>query len=87
MNISLLEFKKRNIRFTNVRNIYGKQKSEYVISLMLYDTRDIGRFIRNTELKNYDRDSLVDKVMKKTIGVFGTGAIGKEVAKKPKHLI
>src|SRR5699024_3737611 len=64
------EIEKRGIKLTNVRNIYGKPMSEYVMSLILYDIREIGRFIQNKQQKKYYRDRLVDEV------------IGKEVAKK-----
>jgi len=76
------EIEKRGIKLTNVRNIYGKPMSEYVMSLILYDIREIGRFIQNKQQKKYYRDRLVDEVIGKTIGIFGTGVIGKEVAKK-----
>src|SRR5699024_3927645 len=63
---------------------YGTPMSEYVMSLILYEIRDIERFIRNKKLKRYDREELVDEVGNKTIGIFGTGVIGKEVAIKAK---
>lgn len=80
--VPVKEIKKRNIKLTNVRGIYGTPMAEYVMSLILYDIRDIGRFIQNKKLKKYDRDGLVDEVGNKTIGIFGTGVIGIEVAKK-----
>src|SRR5699024_10613559 len=76
------KIEKRGIKLTNVRNIYGKPMSEYVMSLILYDIREIDRFIKNKKQKKYYRDRLVDEVNGKTIGIFGTGVIGKEVAKK-----
>lgn len=72
----------RGIVLTNVRGIYGSPMSEYVMSIVLYITRDIPRFIRNKKLRNYDRAELVDEAKGKTIGIFGTGVIGQEVAKK-----
>ena len=80
--VPIKEIEKRNIRLTNVRNIYGKPMSEYVMSLVLYEIREIERFIQNKKLKRYDRKELVDEAKNKTIGIFGTGSIGKEVAKK-----
>lgn len=80
--VPIKEIEKRNIKLTNVRGIYGTPMSEYVMSLILYEIRDIERFIQNKKLKRYDRKELVDEVGNKTIGIFGTGAIGKEVAKK-----
>lgn len=81
-HIPLDEVSKRNIKLTNVRGIYGTPMSEYVMSLILYEVREIARFIQYKKEKKYDRTELVDEVGNKTIGVFGTGRIGQEVAKK-----
>lgn len=80
--VPIKEIEKRNIKLTNVRGIYNVPMAEYVMSLILYEIRDINRFIQYQKLKRYDREELVDEVANKTIGIFGTGAIGKEVAKK-----
>lgn len=80
--IPIEEIEKRNIKLTNVRGIYGTPIAEYVMSLILYEIRDIERFIKNKKLKKYDRKELVDELGGKKIGIFGTGEIGKEVAKK-----
>src|SRR5699024_8234028 len=76
------EIEEKGIELTNVINIYWKPMYEYVMSLILYDIREIDRFIKNKKQKKYYRDRLVDEVNGKTIGIFGTGVIGKEVAKK-----
>ncbi|RST77427.1 D-2-hydroxyacid dehydrogenase [Siminovitchia acidinfaciens] len=83
-HIPLDEISKRGILLTNVRGIYNSPMSEYVMSLVLYVTRDIERFIRNQKQRKYDRTELVEEVNGKTIGIFGTGTIGQEVAKKAK---
>lgn len=82
--VPINEIEKRNIKLTNVRGIYNNPMAEYVMSIILYEIRDIGRFIQNKKLKKYDRRELVDEAVNKTVGIFGTGAIGKEVAKKAK---
>lgn len=74
----------RGIPVTNVRNIYGTPISEYVMGIILYEIKHLNRFIKNKRLKRYDRTILTDEAGNKTIGIFGTGAIGKEVAKKAK---
>lgn len=83
-HIPLEEVHKRGITLTNVKGIYGTPMSEYVMSLVLYITRQIPRFIRNQKLHKYDRKELVGEAKGKTIGIFGTGMIGQEVAKKAK---
>lgn len=72
----------RGILLTNVRGIYGTAISEYVMSIILYETRHIARFIQNQKRKRYDRSILPDEAGGKTVGIFGTGIVGKEVAKK-----
>lgn len=81
-HVPLRRIKEKGIKITNVRDIYGPPMAEYVMSLILHEVRDIQRFIENKRLKRYDREQLVDEVNGKTIGIFGTGAIGTEVAKK-----
>lgn len=83
-HIPLDEISRRGILLTNVRGIYNSPMSEYVMSLVLYVTRDIELFIRNQKQRKYDRSELVEEANGKTIGVFGTGMIGQEVAKKAK---
>lgn len=78
----LEKIEQRLIQLTNVRDIYGTAISEYVMSIVLYETKEIERFIQNQKLKKYDRTLLADEVGGKTIGIFGTGAIGKVVAQK-----
>src|SRR5699024_3600128 len=53
--VPIKEIEKRNIKLTNVRGIYGTPMSEYVMSLILYDIRDIERYNQNKKLKRYDR--------------------------------
>lgn len=81
-HIPLEEVAKRNIILTNVRGIYGTGMSEYVMSIILYEIREIERFVQDKKARRYERSELVDEVQSKTIGIFGTGAIGQEVAKK-----
>ncbi|MFD1706167.1 D-2-hydroxyacid dehydrogenase [Siminovitchia sediminis] len=83
-HIALDAVSERGIMLTNVRGIYNSPMSEYVMSIVLYVTRDIERFIRNQKLRKFDRTKLVDEVKGKTMGIFGTGTIGQEVANKAK---
>src|SRR5690625_4141250 len=59
--VPLKEIEKRGIKLTNVRGIYGQPMSEYVMSLILYQMREIERFVQNKKLKKYDRKNLVDE--------------------------
>src|SRR5699024_2456918 len=80
--VPLERINKQDILLTNIRNIYGTAISEYVMSIILYEIRQLERFIYNKQIKKYDRQLLTDEAGGKTIGIFGTGAVGKEVAKK-----
>src|SRR5690625_323097 len=81
-HIPLEAIHKRDISLTNVKGIFGIPMSEYVMSIVLYITRNIPKFVQNQKLHKYDRTELVEEVNGKTIGIFGTGMIGKEIAKK-----
>lgn len=79
------ELKKRNIQLTNVKGIHGVPMSEYVMSMVLYVTRDMARFVRDQKQHVWNRNDLVDEVNGKSIAIFGAGTIGTEVAKKAKR--
>ena len=81
-HVPLEAIKSRGIPMTNVRNIYGEPISEYVMSIILYEIKHLERFIENKRMKKYDRSILTDEARHKTIGIFGTGNVGKEVAAK-----
>lgn len=83
-HIPLDELKKRNIRLTNIKGIHGRPMSEYVMSIVLYVTRDMGRFIRDQKKHIWNRENLVDEAYGKTMAIFGAGTIGKAVAEKAK---
>lgn len=72
----------RDIAVTNIKGIYGDPMSEYAMSKILYFSREIDRFVEQKKEKRYDRTKLVDEIGGKKIGIFGTGLIGTEVAKK-----
>ena len=55
-HMPLKELDHRGIMLTNVKGIYGIPISEYVMSVILYFTRDISRFIDNK--RNPKRDGL-----------------------------
>lgn len=78
------ELVKRNILLSNVKGIHGVPMAEHVMSLVLYVTRDLPRFIRDQKNHVWNRNDLVGEVNGKTMAIFGAGTIGKEVARKAK---
>ncbi|HET7627276.1 MAG TPA: D-2-hydroxyacid dehydrogenase [Bacillales bacterium] len=74
----------RGILLTNVKGIHGVPMAEYVMSYVLYVTRDMKRFERDKQKRLWNRSDLVGEVKGKTMVIFGAGTIGMEVAKKAK---
>ncbi|HET7616671.1 MAG TPA: D-2-hydroxyacid dehydrogenase [Bacillales bacterium] len=83
-HIPFEELEKRDIKLTNVKGIHGVPMAEHVMSIVLYVTRDIPRFIRDQKQHVWNRNELVGEVNGKTMAIFGAGTIGTEVAKKAK---
>lgn len=83
-NLPFAQLHEKNITVTNVKGIYGTPISEYVISHILYQAKEIERYIEHKKKRQYDRTELLDEIAGKTLGIFGTGTIGQAVAKKAK---
>ncbi|MAE05062.1 MAG: hydroxyacid dehydrogenase [Nitrospinae bacterium] len=74
---------KKETVVTNCRGIHGPQMSELAVLLMLSLSRGFHRIVKNQERKLYERWPM-PLLEKKTVGIFGIGAIGEEVARKSK---
>lgn len=83
-HVPIEELEKRGILLTNVKGIYGTPMSEYVMSMILYYTREMGRFVREKQQHIWNRKELVDEAYGKTIAIFGAGTIGTAIAEKAK---
>lgn len=79
--LPMQEIKERNIILTTARGIHGIPISEYVFATLLY-------FMKNIQLYNQLKSSRkwkmhgTDELFGKIIGIWGTGIIGREIAKK-----
>src|SRR5699024_3616672 len=75
--------KKRNIVVTNAQGIHKVPMSEYVISMLLQVSREEKRLIENERKHQWERSLKFQtkEISGKTMLVFGTGAIGQEVAR------
>ncbi|MEC5423274.1 D-2-hydroxyacid dehydrogenase [Virgibacillus sp. C22-A2] len=80
--IPFKELEKRGILLTNIVGIHGIPMSEFVISTILYFTRDFPKYLANKENKVWDRTELVGEAYNKTVGIIGAGTIGQEIAEK-----
>lgn len=75
---------KRGILVTHAKGIHVVPMSEYVLGTMLYFEKHFDRFLLNQRNRQWDRDTLVGELHQNSVLVFGTGVIGKEIAKKCK---
>ncbi|GAA0433767.1 glycerate dehydrogenase [Lentibacillus halophilus] len=81
-HIPIEELEERGILLTNVKGIYSTPMSEYVMSMILYYTRQLRRFIQEQQQHIWNREELVDEAGGKTIAIFGAGTIGTAIAEK-----
>jgi len=75
--------RERGIRVANVPAYSPRSIAEHAIALMLSLTRKLKRVERNIHNFNFshEKDILSQSLYTKTVGVIGTGRIGREVAK------
>ncbi|GED12342.1 D-2-hydroxyacid dehydrogenase [Aneurinibacillus migulanus] len=76
------EITKREILLTNIRDFHGIPMAEYVISMILYFTRCIPRYIQYQKERHWCRQEYVDEAYGKTLSIFGAGAIGQYIAQR-----
>ncbi len=85
-NINLQLLKKNNIKVINVKSYSPESIAEYTLGLILSLSRKIYLSYQNTKNKNFILNDLVGFNLKnKTIGIIGTGKIGKIVIKLLKN--
>jgi len=76
--------KEKGVFITNSRGINAPTISEYVLSAMLNIVRRSFEFEDRARQKVWDSEIVVDELLGKTIGVFGLGMVGREVARRAK---
>ncbi|MCF7923760.1 MAG: NAD(P)-binding domain-containing protein [Candidatus Izimaplasma sp.] len=91
-NVDIKSFKDEGILISNARDIFSITIAEDVVSKILYFNRDINSFVKNKENKVWKPIANEYEIYNSTIGIIGTGSIGKEVAKRlqsfsPKSII
>ncbi|WP_028545351.1 D-2-hydroxyacid dehydrogenase [Paenibacillus taiwanensis] len=78
----LLSLAERNIIVTNARGIHAVPMSEFAIGLMLQESKQFVPMYRNQQRSEWNRKLEISELYSKTVCVFGTGAIGQEIARK-----
>ena len=76
--------KDRGIIVTNSRGINSSTISEYVLGAMLNIVRNSFAYAERASRKVWDSKLTVEELSNKTVGIFGVGSIGKEIAKRAK---
>lgn len=72
---------KLNVQLTSANGVHAFPISETIFALMLGLTRKIHSYVKNQQSKTWHHANLKLEIHGKTIGILGTGAIGKETAK------
>lgn len=76
--------KKRNILFTNAKDVYSIPIAEDVIAKILVLNRSVRQFYKNMENKEWKPNFNAPEINNSTVGIIGMGSIAKEIAKRIK---
>ena len=74
---------KKKVLVTSTRGIHGPQMSEMAFLLMLALNRNFPQFVRNQDLRIWERWP-AKLLYGKRVGILGIGVIGEEIARKSK---
>ncbi|RDI38505.1 D-2-hydroxyacid dehydrogenase [Falsibacillus pallidus] len=80
-SLPLSDLQSKNVAVTSANGVHSYPISETIFALMLGLTRKIHAYVRNQQEKKWHHANLSLEIHGKTIGILGTGAIGKETAK------
>lgn len=80
-SLPLEELAAREIVLTSANGVHAYPISETIFALMLALTRKIHTYVRNQLTQTWHHSNLSMEMHKKTIGIIGVGAIGRETAK------
>ncbi len=83
-NVPLEELASSNVEVTSANGVHAFPISETIFAMMLGLTRKLHTYVRNQQTKTWHHAGLSLELHGKTIGIIGTGAIGKETAKLAK---
>jgi len=77
----------KGIQVCNARGVFDTPIAEWAIAMMVNLNRDLRTMIRNQEACIWERPSKFQAELRgKTLGLFGYGSIGREVARVAKYL-
>ena len=76
-SLPLAEMESQDIQITSANGVHAYPISETIFALMLGLTRKIHTYVKNQQAKVWHHSGLKLEIHNKTIGLIGTGAIGK----------
>ncbi|MDG5786205.1 D-2-hydroxyacid dehydrogenase [Evansella sp. AB-P1] len=80
-SVPLQAFSSKKISITSANGVHAFPISETIFALLLALTRKIHTYVKNQQTKTWENAGLKLELHRKTIGIIGVGAIGKETAK------
>ncbi|UOE55841.1 D-2-hydroxyacid dehydrogenase [Bacillus sp. CMF12] len=80
-SLPLAEMESQGIQITSANGVHANPISETIFALMLGLTRKIHTYVKNQQAKAWHHSGMKLEIHNKTIGMIGTGAIGKETAR------
>lgn len=78
------EFNQKSIVFTNAQNIFSTSIAEDVLTKMLFFNRNVKHYLDCMDKGEWNPIREEHEITHSTIGILGTGSIGKEIAKRLK---
>ncbi len=76
----------RGVTLTRGSGAYGTPISEHVLAMMLAFTRGLTQYIRQQDRREWQRTAPISEISGKTLGVYGMGDIGGDLARKANAL-
>lgn len=83
-NVPLKELSENGITVTTSSGVHGVPIAETIFALMLGWTRKIPQYVRQQKDRKWHHANMNAEMYGTTVGLFGTGAIGQETAKRCK---
>lgn len=80
-NIPIDYLQKKNIYFSNIRNVSDNSVAEYAIGLIILGLRNLFPAWKSVNERRWEKELLIGNEIKgKTVGLVGFGNIGKKIA-------
>ena len=81
-SLPLNTIKDRGIILTTGRGIHKNHMTEYALSMMILDARNLDQLLLKQQQKEWDPSFKQGEIKGKTLGIIGLGSIGQELARK-----